>query len=578
MSRNIFIKECAHYIRLTRSYWCNRKSLWSWVLIAGVLGFSWLFVYLSVYMNELSGHLYDFVEQKDKSGVMSVFKNYACVMLIYLFAYSIKHFLLSSADFQWRKFLSNHIIRLWLDKKKYHHVRKSIDNPDQRISEDINSFCTKLLNMLLIFFAEGMTFIAFIGVLWNFPFSFEFSLMGHQFSIPHYLALGCGVYAIAMNVILILIGKPIIPLDYEQEQKEANYRYALMRINSHSEEIAFHRGEEIEQDICSAKFFQIKQNYYALIKKTFTVNLFTFGFSITLSTLPILAGMPLFFSDKISFGELMRIGGAATSVLCALGVLVQSFQLFASLQAAKNRLTRFLDALETIGDQHEKDLQDKVFDSDGKIALSNITLTNREGKILLNDLNFEIELGKKLLIMGRSGIGKTSILRCLAQIWMPDSGQLHLPKHEISFVPQRPYLPLGTLQSCLNYPHKSPKSDDDLVAAETLSLVGLEHLIEYLDVEKDYLKMLSLGELQRLNIARVLLHQPRILIMDEPTSSLDEYYEELMLGLLNSKLQDGVTIITVSHSKALAKYHDHVIEIKQDKDEKLVLDRTVQLV
>jgi putative ATP-binding cassette transporter len=554
-----FVKECKQYGKLIFDYWGSKKSFQSWLALFGALGFSWFFVYLSVHTNQLFGNLYDFVEQRDKLGVLSTLKQYAGLFSLFIFAYALKSFLTSLAVFRWRQFLSEKIVGYWLEMRKYHHVKMHIDNPDQRISEDINFFSTNFLNTILIFFVEGFTFIAFIGVLWNFPYSIDLQLFGHEVSIPHYLAIGSGVYAILMNIALIWIGKPVIGLDYEKERKEADYRYVLMRINSHSEEIAFHSGEKIEKEICNSKFKGIKTNYYALVKRNFSVNLFGYGYSATLSILPILAGMPLFFADKISFGELMRIGGAATSVLFSLGVLITNFQLIASLQAAKNRLIKFLNSLEQLEDLYKKKSTEKVVENQAKIGLFNVTLTNQEEKALLKNLKFEVELGKKLLIVGKSGIGKSSILRCFAKIWMPDEGKIHLPKDEIYFIPQRPYLPIGTLATCLFYPAEV-KGEDGLVE-EVLESVGLEHLIKNLQVEKDYLKILSLGELQRLNFAKIILHQPKILVMDEPTSSLDDNFENLMFQLLHQKLPKETTIITVSHTKELSKYHDSILDI-----------------
>jgi putative ATP-binding cassette transporter len=303
------------------------------------------------------------------------------------------------------------------------------------------------------------------------------------------------------------------------------------------------------------------------------VNLFGYGYSATLSILPILAGMPLFFADKISFGELMRIGGAATSVLFSFGVLITNFQLIASLQAAKNRLIKFLNFLEQLENVHEKKSAEKIVEDHAKIGLFNVTLTNQEEKTLLKNLKFEVELGKKLLIIGKSGIGKSSILRCFAKIWMPEAGKIHLPQDEIYFIPQRPYLPIGTLATCLHYPAKI--KGEDVLVKEVLELVGLEHLVKNLQVEKDYLKILSLEELQRLNFAKIILHQPKILVMDEPTSSLDNNFENLMFELLQQRLPKETTIITVSHAKELSKYHDHILDIQENAKEEILFSDKV---
>lgn len=548
--------QITEYSSLIRTYWFSKKSLPSWLFIGLSLATAWLFVYLSVYMNQLSGTLYDHVEQKNKDGVVHIVIIQACVILISLVSYAIKGFVLSLAGFRWRQFLSQTFTQAWLSNKKYYHIKGHIDNPDQRISEDIKVFCTQSLGLVLVLFTEGLTFLAFIGVLWNFPHSFDFSLFGVTFSIPHYLALGSFLYAVVMNLILVRIGKPLIALDIEQEKKEADYRYTLVRMNFHSEEIAFYQGEVVEEKVFNNKLKEIGKNYYALTKRTFFLSLFQNGFSATLVIVPMLAALPLFFSDKITFGELMRITGAASNLLIALGVLISNYPSIATLQSAKNRLFSFATSLSDIT------TADTVSHNSEAIAFSNVSLANADQKLLIENLDFKLQMGKKLLIMGKSGIGKTSILRALAKIWIPQSGKVHLPEERMYFIPQRPYLPVGSLKNCLNYPLDSSSPIDDSSMAEALSLVGLGHLVEDLERERDYLKILSLGEMQRLNFAKILLHKPKILVMDEPTASLDEHFEKAMFHLLKSKLPD-ITIITVSHSANLMQHHDHMINISK---------------
>lgn len=560
-------KEISQYLNLINSYWTCRKSFISWVFLIAAIACSFIFVRLAVQQNELYGNIYNFVEQRDKAGVANILKLYTISLFAYLIVCALKNFLVSLAIFNWRKFLSENVVSLWLEKKKYHSVKHNVDNPDQRISEDVNNFCKNILNMLLVIFTEGLTFAAFIGVLWRFPDSLDFSLFGREISIGHYLAIGSFIYAVFVNCILFLIGKPLVSLDYEKERKEADYRYALMRVNHHSEEIAFQQGEEVEKEVINERFSRIKSNYYSLIKRTFSLNVFEYGYAVTLSILPVLASLPLYFADKISFGEVMRIGGAASSVLLALGVLISNFQTFAALQAAKNRLVRFLTELATTGEIHHRKISDKIQKNVAKIELSGIDVINSEDQLIVKDLKLSFELGRKYLLMGKSGIGKTSILRCLAKIWAPTTGEMHMPLEEdLYFVSQRPYLPLGTLARCLNYPYPSMFANDDLIVSEVLSKVGLTHLIDYLDIEKDYLKILSLGELQRLNFAKILLHKPKIIVMDEPTSSLDTNYEALMFELLGACLPKDTTIVTVSHSPEIAKYHDKMISIGEGEN------------
>ncbi len=557
--------EISQYLTLFRHYWGSKSSLTSWGWVLTSFSFCALFVYLSVYMNALFPEIYDCIEKKDKSGLMKCLGLYGIALTSYLLCYSIKWLSIAFASFKWRDFLTQEFIKSWLSHKNYCFIKNKIDNPDQRIAEDIGLFCVDFGEHLLTFVAEFLTFSAFIGVLWRFSYPLEFTIYKWSFSFPHYIAIGCFIYALLLNYVIYRIGRPVIKLQFEKKSKEADFRRCLGRLNLHCEEVAFNQGEDFEREVFKKQFSKIRQNYLSLTKRDFSLNFLQFGYTSILAILPTIGALPLFFADAISFGALMQIHLACATILNALGVILSNYQTLAAIQAGKNRLYQFFSAIEQTEEHHKTAAGQIVTTDSDKIIFFDLSLSSNKNRDIVTHFNLEVYLGEKLLIMGKSGIGKTSILRALAKIWHPGKGKIFVPDEKMFFIPQRPYFPVGTLLECLSYPSQSIASNDDLVLAETLRAVGLEHIIPLLDQEEDFLKILSLGELQRLNFARAILHKPKILVMDEPTSSLDDKYEMNMFSLLVDTLPKETTIITVSHSKALIDYHDRVVAIDFEK-------------
>ncbi|MCH9612725.1 MAG: Vitamin B12 transport ATP-binding protein BacA [Chlamydiia bacterium] len=522
--------------------------------ILGSLGCSFIFVRVAVRINTLTGKLYDHVEKLEKREVAQSLKLLAATLIVYMMVYALRLFLEALAAFWWRKDLSKRLVSKWLANRSYHHIKGAIDNPDQRICEDVELFCNKILDTIFSLITQGMTFAAFIGVLWHFPHPLHLDIWGKELIIPHFLAWGSLIYACLANILLITIGKPLVKLNYEKEKKEANYRFSLMRLHTHSEEVAFFRGEACEEKITQSRFKEIESTYFGLIRQNFAVNLFRFGYKRSLSILPVLAALPLYFSDQVSFGQIMRMADAASCVLVALGIVISQFQKFATLQAAKNRLIGLLHAI-------EKEEEIKHIRGANHLGVANLSMEISGRALFFQPLNLTILRGQKTLLVGMSGTGKTTLLRCLSGLIRPSQGRVLLPKDAIYFVPQRPYLPLGTLRSCLDYPYPLPHREP--VITRILEEVGLPYLVSQLDQVDDYLKKLSAGEIQRLTIARILLSKPDILVMDEPTSALDEANEQLMFDLIERYLPKNKTLLTVSHHASLAHCHDRVEMLPQ---------------
>lgn len=567
--RGVMKSQLKQYYTLIKPYWTSRENFVSWVLLIATLSLCLLAVRLSVYLNRLDADFYNFIEAKDTGKIaenlFQVFKVIGLLMVVN----SIQTVLDSFVNFRWRQWMTKNFVHKWLNKRAYYFQAREVDNPDQRVSEDIREFSSRITFIVYIVFRNVASLFSFFIVLWNFSTPLTFSVVGRTFEIPHYLALFSIVYAILYNVLVTWIGKPIISLDYEQEKREADFRYALFRAKEYGEEIAFNKGEKFEERIFDLRFSFIKKNYYRLLKRNFYIDLTLYAHMSVSRILPTLLSLPLFFSGDISIGGLMQIGSAFSHVLHALCTLANSYQMFASVHATKNRLYGFLKSTEQAEIEPPNGIAYKEHPQND-ISLSDVSIFTPSKEEIISGINFSVASGEKVLIMGRSGLGKTSILRALAKLWKHADGSITLPKDNVFFVPQKLYFPLATLKKCITYPEVAEDNTDNESLEQILKDVSLMHLSPMLEQEKDWMRFLSLGEQQRLNFARILFHKPNVLVLDEPTSFLDALNEIEMFELLRRELSEETTILTISHSEALKPYHDRCVILGQNEK---ILDR-----
>jgi putative ATP-binding cassette transporter len=454
---------------------------------------------------------------------------------------------------QWRRWLTSRFLDGYLKGRKYYELGSDteIDNPDQRISEDINSFTGRSINFLLIFLGSVMQLVAFSTVLW---------------SISHLLVGVLVVYALMGTVVALWVfGNPLIHLNFWQLQREADFRFSLMRLRENAESIAFYRGEAQERTHIDSKLDKVIQNFAKLIKKQRSLNLFQRTFSQLTLVLPGVILAQGVLSGELEVGRAIQAAGAFTAVLGAVGVIVDNFESLSRFVAGIDRLQALANLVlpnagpKAVADDKHPRIQTRP----GKhLALESLTLHPPQSKrVLIKELTLALQPGDALLITGDSGCGKSSLLRAIAGLWHTGSGVIHHPPVEdFFFLPQQPYLQSGTLRSQLIYPSaQSDLSDEQLL--EVLEQVHLPLLAERvggLDAVHDWEKLLSVGEQQRLAFGRVLVHEPSIVILDEATSALDSGNE----ASLYARLRDsGTTLISVAHRAEVLRHHTHVLRL-----------------
>lgn len=458
----------------------------------------------------------------------------------------------------WRLWLTTHFLNKYFQNRAFYHISNApdIDNPDQRIAEDVNSLTHNNLALLLIFFNSLVQFFAFAGILW---------------SISTKLVVILVFYAAFGTIVSILLGKRLLHLNFEQIHKNANLRYGLMHVRDNAESIAFYQGEEREKNQVLERLKAAISNNLVLVAWERNLSFFTTGYNYIPLILPFVVLAPQYFAGEITMGVLTQAVGAFASVLSALAVIATNFATFSSIAAGAARLEAFATHLEQPLEPAQLSDNTILTREDTRLALDMVTLlTPDRQQSLLKEVTAEVVPGSGLLIAGSSGVGKSSLLRALAGLWNAGGGLIVRPQlHDMFFLPQRPYMILGSLREQLLYPNLQIETTDDELQA-VLEMVNLPHLavrVGGLDSILEWGSLLSLGEQQRLAFARLLLAKPRYVVLDEATSALDVQNEAMLYGLLKQSL---TTFVSVGHRPSLLAYHDNVLELQGGGNWRLV--------
>ncbi len=550
--------------RLITPFWKSEQKLKAWSMLLVVLISNLLIVYGFVQINQWNNRLYSALQD----GNQHEFFKQALIWIPITFAlvavFNVNYYFKNILSFTWRKWLTDNLSHKWLKNNNFYRVmqlEQNPDNPDQRISEDLKSFAFNSLELFLVFFKETINLVSFSVILWNLSGSFNLeNIIGINIEIPGYLVWIALIYAIIGTYVAILIGKPLVQLDYSQEKFEANFRYSLVRIREKREEIALH--QEVNPEIHNLRdcFDDIKTNFYSIVIRTFYLDIWR-NLLYQLDTIfPLLVAAPMFFIGVFTLGTLMQVVDAFKQVKGSLSMIVKSFTIISAWIATSRRLTQLEQHLDRAKSQHKNSKIVTTISNGKKLVCENLTIATPTGKVLLKDINFEVNLKDKVLITGTSGVGKSTLVRTLAGLWPYGHGYIILPSERIFFVPQKAYMPIATLRDALIYPNEIKIKDAEII--KLLDLLKLGHLTTSLDKKQDWGMILSPGEQQRIAIIRLLIHRPQWVIMDEPTSSLDDDLAKIVFKLLGEYLKNSA-IITMAHTMGLKKYHNKQIDINK---------------
>jgi putative ATP-binding cassette transporter len=549
-------------------------------LLAAVIAIQLAQVAIDVMVNAWRNRFYNALQNYDWDGFVRellIFCALAGVGVV-LSVYGL--YLNQWLQIRWRRWMTDHYLARWLDGANHYRMqlrRDAVDNPDQRIAEDVKSFIEQTLGIGVGLIGAVVTLASFVVILWGLSEAATLHLFGSEFSIPGYLVWGALIYAVIGTAVTQWIGAPLVDLNFQKERREADFRFNLVRVRENAEQIALLRGEPAEHERLSARYGAVIRNWYAIMSRTKRLVFFTGSYDQAAVVVPYILIAPAYFAKTLPLGGIMQTAEAFGSVQSSLSFFVTAYRTLAEWRAVVARLdgfeTSIAGAEALAGEARAIDIATSN-KRDG-IDLAQLLVSLPNGTPLVSAEDFSFKSDANTLVTGPSGAGKSTLFRAIAGIWPFGRGAIAIPANAtLMMLPQRPYFPVGTLRAAITYPRPVDAFAADKVG-DILSAVGLGRLEPQLDEEAHWNQILSLGEQQRLAIARALLHVPQYLFLDEATASLDEPSEARLYRLLAERLPD-TTIISIGHRSTLQAFHQQNVTLAPEGDHFTLRPRTTE--
>ncbi|SFX47025.1 putative ATP-binding cassette transporter [Pseudomonas sp. NFR02] len=535
-------------------YWRSEEKGRAWLLLAAVIGLSLFSVAISVWINHWYKDFYNALEKKDNAAFWQLIGYFGGIAAVAILGAVYRLYLTQMLTIRWRAWLTEKHFSRWLAHKNYYQLEQGgyTDNPDQRISEDLNNFTSGTLSLGLGLLRNVVSLVSFSIILWGVSGSIE--VFG--ITIPGYMFWCALLYAAVGSWLTHLIGRRLIGLSNQQQRFEADLRFSMVRVRENAESIALYNGEPNERQRLSTRFGKVWQNFWDIMKVSKRLTFFTAGYSQIAIIFPFIVAAPRYFTGKIELGELMQINSAFGNVQENFSWFINAYSELATWRATSDRLLSFQQAM---SDNEQRTPAIDVRPEGERLVIKDLGMDLADGRHLLTDADMTVEPGERVMLSGRSGSGKSTLLRAMGHLWPAGHGSIRLPATRYLFLPQKPYLPIGTLKAVLSYPQ-----DDSVYPAEryaqVLETCRLPHLVNRLDEANHWQRMLSPGEQQRLAFARALLFAPRWLYMDEATSAMDEEDEATLYQALIDQLP-GLSIVSVGHRSSLKRFHGRHVRI-----------------
>lgn len=548
---------------LTKSYWQSEEKKKAFFLLGCIIALTLGVVYMLVLLNQWNNSFYSALQNYDAKKIFDELIHFSWLAAIYILLAVYSYYLQQTLILNWRRWLTTRFIDIWLQNKTYYNLQmfgKDTDNPDQRISEDVRQFVEMTLSFGIGILKAFCTFASFVVILYNLSGSLSFTFMGKTWTINGYMLWASLLYSVIGTYITHLVGRKLVKINFIQQKYEADFRFSMIRLRESAESVAFYRGEAQEGSVFKQRFKMLLDNFWKLVNKQKQLVFLNSGYSQIAIIFPFVVAMNRYLTKEVTLGGLMQVASAFGRVQDSLSYFVDMYSSIAQWQAVVMRLTYFGRHMHEVSQQAERFHVERFAAAD-VVEVSNMQINLPDGKPLLENISFTLHPGHNVLIKGVSGSGKSTLLRAISGIWPFVDGKIFLPSRDkLMFIPQKPYLPLGTLRAALNYPGNKPIDDTELIYLMDLCQIG--YLKDKLDLEADWSHVLSVGEQQRLAFVRAHIQQPQWLFLDEATSALDEDTEATMYSLLQERLQQ-TTVVSVGHRSTLNKYHELVLRLNK---------------
>ncbi len=559
------------FARLARVWLCAPDRGDARLLIGMLLLLTGLQVAVQIGFNLWSRDFFNALENRDSAAFQTQILYFLGLAVVSMTVAVNQLYLKQLIQLRWRGWMTRHLVDNWMRDGRQYQLEMAghgADNPDQRIAEDVRvatelavEFVTGLLSSLLML-------TAFIGILWTLSGPLHLALMGRAVEIPGYMVWAALLYALLGSSLTWMVGRPMVRLNVARTSAEADFRFGLTRARESGEGVAFIRGETDERRGLGAAFERVAESVRALMRSQRNLMWLTSAYGTMAMIFPTVVASPGYFAGVITLGGLMQIGAAFGQVQAALNWFVDNFPRIAEWRSAINRLTAFQTAIDDLAALAADPEQPTITVTEGQadsLVLRDLEVAFANGTTVIAESSAEIRAGERVLIKGASGTGKSTLFRAIGGLWPWGAGEIITPPAAtMMFMPQRPYLPLGTLHAALSYPAASDVFSDE-EARDALALVGLAHLAPRLAEEERWDRVLSLGEQQRMAFARLLLHKPAWIFMDEATAALDEANQDLMMQLVVDRLPE-VALVSIGHRPGLEAFHNRTLTLHRQEE------------
>jgi putative ATP-binding cassette transporter len=554
---------------LTRPYWFSEDRWAAWGLLLAVVTLNLGIVFINVLLNKWNNTFYNSLQDKDYTVFVQQLFRFTWLAGSFIVVAVYQLYLNQMLQIRWRRWLTERYLGEWLRDTAYYRMQLAggeTDNPDQRIAEDLRLFVTGTLGLAIGGMRAVVTLVSFIAILWGLSGSVTLPVGGFLVTIPGYMVWAALLYAIVGTWLTDRIGRPLVRMNFDRQRYEADFRFGLVRFRENTEGVALYHGEPDELRNFRTRFGSVVRNWWDIMRQQKRLTWFTAGYGQAAIIFPFVVAAPRYFRGEIPLGGLVQTASAFGQVQDSLSFIVSSYTDIAEWRSVVQRLVGFGEALDRVRAQAAARDGIRREDADAPmLAVENVDLALPGGTALISGVNLALARGESALLSGPSGTGKSTLIRAIAGIWPFGRGEIRVPRGPVLFLPQKPYLPIGTLREVISYPTPAgglPAGElDDQVLREALEAVGLPELAGRLDETGHWALQLSPGEQQRIAFARALVQKPDWLFLDEATSALDEAAETRLYQLVRDRLR-GTAVLSVGHRSSLRAFHGRQLVVK----------------